>query len=245
MIHRIFCVGNGESRKGLNLEKLQNSGAVYGCNAVYRDFNPDALIAVDRGMMHEIYRSGYCVHNVCHFKDWTRVPGGEGFHMLLTQGMENISENKRGKASQFVMHGAEQDGLIRDGDGKQRCWISWIHGDDKIHSIQSEYDSMDAGPISVAIACKQQPEELFLVGHDLQAGKMINNMYKGTKNYFPVDFPQVFAGNWINNLSEIFSQNLNTTFYRVNYSTNVVEEWKDNTNVGYITLNELDKLLDN
>ena len=104
---------------------------------------------------------------------------------------------------------------------------------------------MDAGPISVAIACEQQPEELFLVGHDLESGKKINNMYKGTKNYFPVDFPQVFAGNWINNLSEIFSQNLNTTFYRVNYSTDVVEEWKENTNVGYITLNELDKLLDN
>ena len=111
--------------------------------------------------------------------------------------------------------------------------------------MDQQYDSMDAGPISVAIACEQQPEELFLVGHDLQAGKKINNMYKGTKNYFPVDFPQVFAGNWINNLSKIFSQNSKTTFYRVSSSKNIVEEWKDNTNVGYITLDELENLLDN
>ena len=49
---RVFCIGNGESRKGFDLEKLRQHGKIYGCNAIYRDFLPDVLTAVDHGIMH-------------------------------------------------------------------------------------------------------------------------------------------------------------------------------------------------
>ena len=35
---RVFCLGNGESRKDVNLSALKAHGKIYGCNALYRDF---------------------------------------------------------------------------------------------------------------------------------------------------------------------------------------------------------------
>jgi hypothetical protein len=54
-----FVVGNGTSRKEIPLEPLKQYGKVYACNAVYRDFDPDYLIAVDAKMVFEICKSGY------------------------------------------------------------------------------------------------------------------------------------------------------------------------------------------
>ena len=51
---RVFCIGNGESRKGFDLEQLRPHGKIYGCNALYRDFMPDVLIATDDKMREEI-----------------------------------------------------------------------------------------------------------------------------------------------------------------------------------------------
>ena len=39
---RVFCIGNGESRRGVNLDLLRPYGKIYGCNALYRDYKPDA-----------------------------------------------------------------------------------------------------------------------------------------------------------------------------------------------------------
>ena len=56
---RAFVLGNGRSRIGVNLKKLGKRGTIYGCNALYREYNPDYLIAVDPKMIVEICNSGY------------------------------------------------------------------------------------------------------------------------------------------------------------------------------------------
>ena len=56
-----FCFGNGNSRKGLDVDKYKKKGTVVGCNAIYRDFTPDILVALDSRMNHEVYRSGYAL----------------------------------------------------------------------------------------------------------------------------------------------------------------------------------------
>ena len=54
-----FVLGNGTSRKYINLENLYQHGIIYGCNALYREFNPDYLVAVDVKMVLEIDKNKY------------------------------------------------------------------------------------------------------------------------------------------------------------------------------------------
>ncbi len=54
-----FVLGNGTSRTSLNHNSLLDKGIVYACNAMYREFEPHYLIAVDVKMVNEIVASGY------------------------------------------------------------------------------------------------------------------------------------------------------------------------------------------
>ena len=54
-----FVLGNGTSRKPIPVEELSKYGKIYGCNALYRSFSPDYLIAVDVKMILEINKAGY------------------------------------------------------------------------------------------------------------------------------------------------------------------------------------------
>jgi len=49
-----FVIGNGTSRTPIPLEELKPHGKIYACNAVYRHFEPDYLVAVDTKMVSEI-----------------------------------------------------------------------------------------------------------------------------------------------------------------------------------------------
>lgn len=54
-----FVIGNGTSRSAIPLIDLIGKGTTYGCNALYREFSPDYLIAVDVKMIVEINKSKY------------------------------------------------------------------------------------------------------------------------------------------------------------------------------------------
>jgi hypothetical protein len=54
-----FVLGNGVSRQGIDLDQLRAHGSIYGCNALYREFTPDVLVATDRPIAAVIQESGY------------------------------------------------------------------------------------------------------------------------------------------------------------------------------------------
>ena len=119
---KVFCIGNGESRKGFDLEKLRPHGTIYGCNAIYRDFMPDVLTAVDHGIMHEIYHAGVAQKIPCYFRDWTKVPAMT-YEPMLMGGITNLEEakdaldkvlitNEKGDSKEYVMHGSKLQGVI-------------------------------------------------------------------------------------------------------------------------------------
>ena len=58
-----FVLGNGESRKGIEINDLMEKGTVFACNAVYRTHRPHYLVAVDPKMMLEIAETDYMAHN--------------------------------------------------------------------------------------------------------------------------------------------------------------------------------------
>lgn len=66
-INRSFVFGNGRTRLNIDFYEVSPYGNVYACNAVYREYKPDHLIAVDRKMVDEISTSNYQLQN----KVWT------------------------------------------------------------------------------------------------------------------------------------------------------------------------------
>ena len=58
-----FVLGNGESRRGIDINDLKEKGTVFACNGVYRTHQPHWLVAVDPKMMLEIAESDYAVQN--------------------------------------------------------------------------------------------------------------------------------------------------------------------------------------
>lgn len=54
-----FVLGNGRSRLNIEAKKLFELGTVYACNAIYREIEPNYLVAVDVKMVNEIVASGY------------------------------------------------------------------------------------------------------------------------------------------------------------------------------------------
>jgi len=121
-MHRAFCIGNGESRIGFDLERLRPLGTIVGCNALHRDFTPDVLTAVDHGIMHEIYHAGIAQKIPCYFRDWTKVPAMT-YEPMLMGGITNLEEakealdkvlisNERGDSQEYVMHGSKLSGVI-------------------------------------------------------------------------------------------------------------------------------------
>lgn len=74
-----FVLGNGVSRQYITSSSLMTSGVVYGCNALYREFSPNHLIAVDVKMVNEIIDAEYNKNNVV----WTnRNRGIKSFSQL-------------------------------------------------------------------------------------------------------------------------------------------------------------------
>jgi hypothetical protein len=67
---RSFVLGNGQSRTIVPVDNLKTFGKTYGCNALYRDFTPDVLVATDRPISTQIQETGYAKKN----KFYTRKP---------------------------------------------------------------------------------------------------------------------------------------------------------------------------
>ena len=51
-----YCIGNGPSRKGFDLNRLKATGQTYGCNALYRDFIPDFIFSIDSPVTLEMVK---------------------------------------------------------------------------------------------------------------------------------------------------------------------------------------------
>lgn len=75
-----FVLGNGKSRLAVDLNSLRPYGKIYGCNALYRDFVPDVLVATDPEISTAIMESGYAKENVFY----TRKPiDGSGARKIV------------------------------------------------------------------------------------------------------------------------------------------------------------------
>ena len=228
---RVFVLGNGQSRLGVNLEKLKEYGKVYGCNAIYRDFEPDVLVGVDQGIMHEMYHSGICEKIPTYFRNWSKVPvdlyenmikaGATDEDLRLAKEEGAFYENERTKdCKEFVMHGSSVAGVahvVRSDKTKHRKYvqqksikISWLKPGNKSKCLNDIDDFKDkgwaAGSTATYISCLlEKPDEVYLIGMDLNSttGK-VNNIYAGSPNYVLKDHAPTPSVNWVQQLKETF-----------------------------------------
>lgn len=89
--NQALVIGNGISRKefDLNLLKRHKAGLrgirrlqTYGCNALYRDFEPDFLFAVGTDIVQEIAYSGYCDNHVVYANKWNIADYPKKFYLI-------------------------------------------------------------------------------------------------------------------------------------------------------------------
>ena len=276
-MNRVFCLGNGESRKDVNLSALKPHGKIYGCNALYRDFTPDVLVAVDQGIIHEIYHSGYAFKNECYFRNWHHnksdnynitVYGTEDQKIIdFIETLNLKKENKKGDATKFVLGGSSLISMARavmkdktklaEFKKSFKTCISWIHND-KVKSIKEIQGGQDlgwaAGPTAIWLAIKkEEPQQVYLLGHDLNSKThLINNLYKGTDNYSPVNHKETPSNNWLIQLNALIGENPDIAFYKVNREpinndckvNRQQPQLRGHKNLVYITYDDLQKYID-
>ena len=112
-----FVLGNGISRLLVDHTCLKSFGTVYGCNALYREFDPDHLIAVDAKMVNEIVASKYHLSQ----KVWTNQNRG----ITNTQGLRFLSPH-RGWSS-----------------GPTAIWLACTHGFNNIFMLGFDYHGIN------------------------------------------------------------------------------------------------------
>ena len=114
-----FVLGNGTSRRPVNPEDLKPFGKIYGCNALYREFEPDYLVAVDVKMILEINKAGFQhTHDV-----WTNPNKSY-------QNIKNLNyfHPSKGWSS-----------------GPTALWLAAEHGYDRIYILGFDYKGLEDG----------------------------------------------------------------------------------------------------
>jgi len=114
-----FVLGNGTSRSSIDPVNLKSLGKVYGCNALYRTFNPDYLVAVDVKMVLEINKAGFQHKN----QVWTNP--NKTYHRMKNL---NFFSPSKGWSS-----------------GPTALWLSAQHGYDTIYILGFDYKGLNDG----------------------------------------------------------------------------------------------------
>lgn len=171
-----FSLGNGASRELVDLDALRRRipGVIYGCNALYREWTPDALVATDSRMVNEINEAGY---------------QGRTIFPKAPQEIAGVFDDQRfaipvTKSPAAAVRIRDEWLMVDSRDGREYLRpLAWKK------SFRPEAGKMNpvrrfticSGPISCAMLVDIEGcTDIVLVGHDLIPD---SNVYAGTRNY--------------------------------------------------------------
>ena len=267
-MHKALVIGNGESRSWFNPRKQRigdENVITWGCNAIYRDGHVHNLVAVDYAMQQEIYDSGYCLNNPefgdiknIHFANWSVVPAEVAEMMFMGYDIpETFIHKSKNRTSQCVISGKDPVTLqekietaIQMNPGLDMndlrlkmekdvgVWITYVEPNDDVVPIDYPV-GWSAGNTALYLACQAKPEQVYVLGFDLSSyDKPLNNIYKGTNNYLPVDAKGFSQDNWYNQMKAVFRE---FSLYGIKFYLVDSEVKFNEDNVFHITKNELYK----
>ena len=216
-IDSVFVLGNGPSRKNIDLSELQ--GTVIGCNACYRDFTPDVICATDAGIMSDIIESGY--DGQCYFthNSWNLLP--EEAYDSLANGTEHTTY-RRFDSEYFVYISGLAANCIQT-----KSYIIWVPKgmENKIKNIGEEVLEWSTGTSALHIACRDftcnDYEKVYLLGFD-HHNNYYDNIYTDTEHYFSKDSKRVDGwkaeyNNWDKQIFKVIEEHPALQFVWVNY----------------------------
>jgi len=174
MSYKAFILGNGPSRP-TNIKWLNNlEGDTYGCNAIYRDFEPDFLVANDWAMMVEIINSTYAGN--CQFTDFEELP------MEALEGIKYMPEYET------AIHIGEQEdssSFVFMGSTTSDYHIIWL--DESLRHIvwglKPQFENMSTGLCAIQLALETGYDEIDVIGFSGLKDRNYQNIYDGTENY--------------------------------------------------------------
>ena len=182
MIEKAFILGNGPSRPK-DVEWLNSlEGDTYGCNAMYRDWSPDFLVANDWAMMIEIINSTYS--GTCQFTDFEELPveALEGIrYMPEFETAIHIGEQEDSNSFVFMGSSMGQSGPLQ----KDQYHIIWLDESFK-HlkwGLRPKFESMSTGLCALQLALETGYDEIDVIGFDGLKDRNYRNLYDGTENY--------------------------------------------------------------
>lgn len=170
---RAFVLGNGQSRLAINGSNLKKYGTVYACNAIYRDFLPDHLIAVDPKMVMEL------VQNNVH----TTVPVYTNFNNRYKDIPNlNIFKPSKGWSS-----------------GPTALWLASTHNYDEVYILGFDYQGLDGNKkvnnvYSNTLNYKKSSDPATFYGNWLRQTEQVVKEFTGVK-YFRVNTAGAFDPN--------------------------------------------------
>ena len=160
MIDKAFILGNGPDRP-TDIKWLNNlEGVTYGCNAIYRDFEPDFLVANDWGMMVEIINSSYSGN--CEFTDFEELPmeALEGIkYMPEYETATHVGEQEDSSSFVFMGHSPSKQHA-------NQYHIIWL--DESLRHItwglKPQFENMSTGLCALQLALETGYDEIDVIG---------------------------------------------------------------------------------
>ena len=178
MTDKAFILGNGPDRP-TDIKWLNNlEGDTYGCNAIYRDFEPDFLVTTDPAMMREILNSSYSGN--CEFTDFEELP------MEALEGIKYMPEYET------AIHVGEQENsnsfVFMGHTGKlytEQYYIIWLNESLRhiTWGMKPMFESMSTGLCAIQLALETGYDEIDIIGFSGLKDRNYQNIYDGTKNY--------------------------------------------------------------
>ena len=182
MTNKAFILGNGPDRPTHHKWLNNLEGDTYGCNALYRDWEPDFLVANDWAMMVEIINSTYS--GTCCFTDFEELP------MEALEGIKYMPEyetaihiGEQDDSNSFVFMGSS---MGESGPLHQTQWhIIWL--DESLRhltwGLKPQFESMSTGLCALQLALETGYDEIDVIGFSGLKDRNYQNIYDGTKNY--------------------------------------------------------------
>lgn len=213
-----LVIGNGESRKNINLNYFLTDYTIVGCNALHRDISPDYLVCCDRRMIDE------AVENLKHSE--TKIFIRDEWYNFYRKS----KKNKKIFELPNIPYPPEtrQDEKRNWGSGTYAVLISAQMNFSNIYLLGFDLYSIKNSAIGIKGG-----------GHWYNYIKeTVNNLYKDSSNYAKSDSQPVDPSGWIYQLSRVFEIYSNKNFFIINEPNwELPKEWCK-SNVHFRSLND-------